>query len=107
MHPRDDRSGGERRQFRRLEDSHNATNAARISVVERLVLKHEKWFEDLGVGDMSRNQRAALPVTLEHTVESRRERERWSKRTAWLIGFAGFAGAVIAPVLEHILGVKA
>lgn len=104
MHPRDDPSGN-RRQYRRTEDSINANATHRLDIVERVTLKHESWFEDMGVGNMSLEQRAALPSTLEGTVEARRERDRWSRRTSALIGFAAAAGALLAPFIEHALGI--
>lgn len=105
MHPRDDESGGQRRHYRRLEDSHNANTAAQLASLARIVVKHEAWFQDLGVENMSLDQRQALPATMEQTLETRRERERWSRRTSALLAVAAAAGAIGAPFLEHLLGI--
>lgn len=104
MQPRD-QNDGSRRQWRRIEDSRNASWASQMSALSRVVVKHEAWFQDMGVGDMSLEQRQALPGTLEATVETRRERERWRKRTIGLVGLVSAAGAFAGPLLEKLLGV--
>lgn len=62
---------------------------------ERVVYRISTLFDDLGIGNMSSDERAALPRVLRRELRSEETRRAWDRRSAIIVAIMSLLGTIL------------